>query len=40
LALIAWEENGKVCCIMLVKAQKLEASVKDMLGPMFKDIFK
>jgi antitoxin PrlF len=40
LALIACEENGKVCCIMLVKAQKLEASVKDVLGPMFKDIFK
>jgi antitoxin PrlF len=40
LALITCEENGKVCCITLVKAQKLEASVKDVLSPMLKEILK
>jgi AbrB family looped-hinge helix DNA binding protein len=40
LALIGCERNGEVCCIMMVKADDLGDSVKTMLGPMFKDIFK
>ena len=38
LALISWEKDGKVCCISLIKAEDFTQMVKDMLGPMVKDI--
>lgn len=40
LALIGCEREGEVCCIMMVKADDLGKSVKVMLGPMIKDVFK
>lgn len=40
LAVIGCEEDGEVCCIMLVKAEKLEKTIKAALGPMLKDIFR
>ncbi len=33
LALVTWEQNGKVCCLALVKADELAGMVKDLLGP-------
>ena len=36
LALMAFESDGEVCCIMMMKADALGASVKKMLGPIFK----
>jgi antitoxin PrlF len=38
LAVISWEKNGEVCCISLIKAEDLMEMVKDLLGPMMKDI--
>jgi len=40
LAVIGCESNGEICCIIMVKAEKLGNSVKTMLGPMFKEIFQ
>lgn len=40
LAVINWEKGGKICCIVLVKADELAGMVKGMLGPMAKEILK
>ncbi|MCS6951935.1 MAG: HgcAB-associated protein [Bryobacterales bacterium] len=32
LALVVWEQNGEVCCLMLVKADELSGMVRDRLG--------
>ncbi len=38
LALTCWEKDGKVCCISLTKAEDLTEMVKNMLGPVMKDV--
>jgi len=38
LAVISWEKDGKVCCISLIKAEDFTNMVKDILGPMMKEI--
>jgi antitoxin PrlF len=38
LALIAWRENGAVCCLSLMKADELTDMVRGRLGPLMKDI--
>lgn len=40
LALVSWEQGGKVCCMFLIKAEDLAGMVKNMLGPIVKDILK
>lgn len=40
LAVVAWERDGEVCCISLVKVEGITEMVKDMLGPMMKEIIK
>ena len=40
LALIAWEKDGKVCCLNLIKAGDLAGMVKDKLGPVMADLLK
>ena len=40
LAVISWEKDGEVCCISLVKVEGITEMVKDMLGPMMKEIIK
>jgi AbrB family looped-hinge helix DNA binding protein len=40
LAVIGCERNGEICCIMMVRADDLGNTVKTMLGPMLKEIFK
>jgi antitoxin PrlF len=40
LAVIGCERDGELCCIMMVKAEELGKTVKIMLGPMMKEIFK
>jgi AbrB family looped-hinge helix DNA binding protein len=37
LALISWERDGKVCCLVLMKVENLSGMVKDVLGPMMHD---
>ena len=39
LAVISWEKGGKICCLTMIKADELTEMVKDMLGPLMKDIF-
>jgi AbrB family looped-hinge helix DNA binding protein len=40
LAVISMEKDGAVCCISLIKVEKLEEIVKGMLGPVMKDILE
>lgn len=37
LAVVNWEENGKVCCIALIKEEYLAQMAKSFLSPMFKE---
>lgn len=38
LAIIAMEKEGKVCCLSMIKVEEIEHMVKDILGPVMKDI--
>ncbi len=38
LAVVAMEKNGKVCCLSLLKICDIDPMVKDMLGPLMKEI--
>jgi antitoxin PrlF len=40
LAVVAWEKDGQVCCISLIKVEGITEMVKDMLGPMMKEIIR
>ncbi len=40
LAVIGCERDGKMCCIMMIKAEDLGKTVRVMLGPTLKEIFK
>jgi antitoxin PrlF len=38
LAVVAMEKDGKICCISLIKVNDIEPMVKEMLGPIMKEI--
>ncbi len=38
LAITSWQKDGEICCIALIKAGSMETMVKDMLGPVMKDV--
>ena len=40
LAVVAWEKDGDVCCLSLVKTDKLTSMVLQFLGPMMEEILK
>jgi len=40
LAIMGCERNGEICCIIMVKTEKLGDTIKGFLGPMLKEIFK
>jgi AbrB family looped-hinge helix DNA binding protein len=40
LAIIGFEHDGDVCCIVMVKADALSGTVKNMLGPILKEALK
>jgi len=40
LAIIGCEREGEICCIVMVKAEKLRDAVSRVLGPMLKDVLK
>ncbi len=40
LAVVSWRKKGRVCCISLVKVEDIAGMVRDMLGPMMKDILQ
>jgi antitoxin PrlF len=39
LAMIGVEQAGCICCIVMIKADALESSIKERLGPIFKQTF-
>ncbi|TKJ33032.1 AbrB family transcriptional regulator [bacterium (candidate division B38) B3_B38] len=38
LAVVSWEKDGKLCCISLIKAEEFGEMVKELLGPVMKEI--
>ena len=38
LAVVGWEKDGEICCISLVKVDKIGGMVRDLLGPMLSDL--
>ncbi len=38
LAVVSWEKDGNISCISLIKAEDLTEMVKNMLGPVMKEI--
>jgi AbrB family looped-hinge helix DNA binding protein len=40
LAVVACEKNGEVCCIMMVKADRLVGAVTKTLSPLLKSLTK
>jgi AbrB family looped-hinge helix DNA binding protein len=38
LAIVSWEKEGKVCFLTLIKADELGGIVKNILGPLIKDL--
>ncbi len=40
IVVVAWEKNGEVCCIMMIKAERLIGAVTKALGPLLKGITK
>ncbi len=38
LAIISWKKGNEVCCISLIKTDKLSGMVKDFLGPMLEEM--
>jgi AbrB family looped-hinge helix DNA binding protein len=40
IAIVACEKDGKVCCIMMIKADRLVGAVTKTLGPLLKGVTK
>jgi antitoxin PrlF len=40
LAVVACEKDGEVCCITIIKAERLVGAVTETLGPLLKGITK
>ena len=40
LAIIGFQRDSEVCCIVMLKVDALENTVKNLLGPVFKNVFQ
>ena len=40
LAVIAFQRDSEVCCIVMLKVDALQNTIKDLLGPVFKNVFQ
>ncbi|MFA6449831.1 MAG: HgcAB-associated protein [bacterium] len=38
LGLVTWEKEGKICCIVLIKADEMAVMAKNMISPLMRDI--
>lgn len=38
LAIVTWEKEGEICCIFLIKTGDFAGMVKDLLGPLVKEM--
>lgn len=40
LALVLWEKQGEVCCMVLMRTQALSEPVREVLGPLLEDLLE
>ena len=40
LAVIGFERNDEICCIIMLKVEALDSTVKSMLQPVFRSVFQ
>ena len=40
LAVIGFQKDSEVCCIVMLKVDALETTVKNLLGPVFKSVLQ
>ncbi len=40
LAIIGFQRDNEVCCIVMLKVDALEDTIKNLLGPVFKNVFQ
>lgn len=40
LAVVTWERDGRVCCLSLIRTEELAGMVKEVLGPLVKEIMQ
>lgn len=40
LAAVSWEKDGKICCISLIKVEEFTESVKELFGPIMKEMLE
>ena len=40
LAIIGFQRDNQVCCIIMLKVDALESTLKNLLGPVFKNVFQ
>ncbi len=40
LAIVGMEKEGKICCISLIRIDEIEGMLRNMLGPVMKEMFK
>ncbi len=40
LAVIGFQKDSEVCCIVMLKVDALENTIKNLLGPVFKNVFQ
>lgn len=38
LALVSWERDGRICCVVLMKAEELGELVRQRLGPVLRKL--
>jgi AbrB family looped-hinge helix DNA binding protein len=38
LAVVAWEKDGEICCLSLIKTDNFNGVLANLLGPMIKEI--
>jgi len=38
IAVVACEKDGEVCCIMMIKAERLKGAITETLGPLLKGV--
>ena len=40
IAVVAYEKEGKVCCIVMIKAERLAGAISKTLGPLLKGVIE
>jgi antitoxin PrlF len=38
LALVTWEREGEICCLLFIKVENLSGPVREILGPAMRDL--